>query len=123
MEDCPEGGERCYRCYRLRLEQAARRAREGGFAWFTTTLTISPLKNAARLNEIGAELAERYGVRFLPSDFKKREGYKRSIELSRKYGLYRQDYCGCAFSRAAREKELAARSGENGQALREKPGE
>ncbi len=123
LEDCPEGGERCYRCYRLRLEQAARRAGEGGFDWFTTTLTISPLKNAARLNEIGAELAERYGVRFLPSDFKKREGYKRSIELSRKYGLYRQDYCGCAFSRAAREKELAARSGENGQALREKPGE
>ncbi|MBC5580206.1 epoxyqueuosine reductase QueH [Anaerofilum sp. BX8] len=110
LEDCPEGGERCLRCYRLRLEQAARRAKEGGFDWFTTTLTISPLKNAARLNQIGAELAEEYGVRFLPSDFKKREGYKRSIELSKEYGLYRQDYCGCAFSRAARESELAARA-------------
>ena len=105
LEDCPEGGERCRVCFRLRLEQAAQRAKEGGFDWFTTTLTISPLKNAAALNEIGTALGEAYGVRFLPSDFKKREGYKRSITLSHEYGLYRQDFCGCAFSRAAREKE------------------
>ncbi len=105
LEDCPEGGERCRVCFRLRLEQAAQRAKEGGFDWFTTTLTISPLKNAAALNEIGTALGEAYGVRFLPSDFKKREGYKRSIILSHEYGLYRQDFCGCAFSRAAREKE------------------
>ena len=105
LEDCPEGGERCRVCFRLRLEQAAQWAKEGGFDWFTTTLTISPLKNAAALNEIGTALGEAYGVRFLPSDFKKREGYKRSITLSHEYGLYRQDFCGCAFSRAAREKE------------------
>ena len=105
LENEPEKGERCTVCYRLRLEQAAQRAKEGGFDWFTTTLTISPLKNAAALNEIGTALGEAYGVRFLPSDFKKREGYKRSITLSHEYGLYRQDFCGCAFSRAAREKE------------------
>lgn len=105
LEDCPEGGERCRVCFHLRLEQAARRAREGGFDWFTTTLTISPLKNAAALNEIGQSLGEIYGVRFLPSDFKKKEGYKRSIQLSGEYGLYRQDFCGCAFSRAQRERE------------------
>lgn len=105
LEHCPEGGDRCRVCFHLRLEQAARRAKEGGFDWFTTTLTISPLKNAAALNEIGAALGEEYGVRFLPSDFKKKEGYKRSIALSREYGLYRQDFCGCAFSRAAREAE------------------
>ena len=105
LESCPEGGDRCRVCFRLRLEQAARRAKEGGFDWFTTTLTISPLKNAALLNEIGTELGRQYGVRFLPSDFKKRDGYKRSITLSHEYDLYRQDFCGCAFSRAAREAE------------------
>ena len=99
LEKEPEGGLRCRECFRLRLEASAKKAKELGFEWFTTTLTISPLKNAALLNEIGAEMGEKYGVKWLPSDFKKREGYKRSIELSREYGLYRQDYCGCVFSR------------------------
>ena len=103
LEHIPEGGERCRRCYRLRLEAAARAAREGGFDFFTTTLSISPLKNAARINEIGEELAGIYGVPHLPSDFKKRNGFKRSIELSREYGLYRQNYCGCVFSRPSGE--------------------
>ena len=104
LEDCPEGGERCFRCYRLRLEETARLAKERGFDYFCTTLTISPLKNAEKLNEIGYEAAEKYGVAWLPSDFKKKEGYKRSIELSHQYNLYRQDFCGCAFSRAEAEK-------------------
>ena len=98
-ENDPEGGDRCAICFRLRLEEAAKLAREGGYEFFTTTLTISPHKNADKLNEIGEEVASIYGVLFLPSDFKKRNGYKRSIELSDKYGLYRQDYCGCVFSR------------------------
>lgn len=100
MEKCPEGGERCFRCFRLRLEQTAKRAKEGDYDFFTTTLTISPLKNATKLNEIGEELAKEYGVTWLPSDFKKKEGYKRSIELSKEYDLYRQNYCGCAYSKA-----------------------
>lgn len=104
LEDCPEGGERCFRCYRLRLEETARLAKERGFDYFCTTLTISPLKNAEKLNKIGYEAAEKYGVAWLPSDFKKKEGYKRSIELSHQYNLYRQDFCGCAFSRAEAEK-------------------
>lgn len=95
-----EGGERCFACYRLRLEEAARVAKEGRCDYFTTTLSISPLKNAAKLNAIGKELAEQYGVPYLYSDFKKREGYKRSVELSATYHLYRQDYCGCAYSKA-----------------------
>lgn len=99
LEQCPEGGERCFRCYELRLRESARTAKEGGFDFFTTTLTISPLKNAEKLNETGERLAEEYGVSYLPSDFKKKDGYKRSIELSREYGLYRQDYCGCIYSR------------------------
>ncbi len=98
-----EGNERCFLCYRLRLEEAARVAKEGGYEFFTTTLTISPHKDAVKLNEIGEELATSYGVLFLPSDFKKRNGYKRSIELSDKYGLYRQDYCGCVFSKRIRD--------------------
>lgn len=93
-----EGGERCFRCYALRLGETAKRAAEGDFEYFTTTLTISPLKNAAKLNEIGQEMGERYGVKFLPSDFKKKNGYKRSTELSREYDMYRQNYCGCVFS-------------------------
>lgn len=108
LEDCPEGGERCFLCYRLRLEQAAQAAKAGGYDYFTTTLTISPLKNAQRLNEIGQELAERYGVAFLPSDFKKKNGYKRSIELSRQYDLYRQDFCGCVYSKAQRQRQAEA---------------
>lgn len=98
-----EGNERCFLCYRLRLEEAASVAKEGGYEFFTTTLTISPHKDAVKLNEIGEELATSYGVLFLPSDFKKRNGYKRSIELSDKYGLYRQDYCGCVFSKRIRD--------------------
>ena len=99
LKDIPEGGERCFRCYRQRMEEAARLAKEGGYDYFTTTLSISPLKNAARINEIGEELAEIYHVTHLPSDFKKKNGYKRSIELSHEYDLYRQNYCGCIYSR------------------------
>ncbi len=93
-----EGGERCFLCYHLRLKEAAKLARSEGYDYFTTTLSISPLKNADKLNEIGEELAKEYGVAYLSSDFKKKNGYQRSIELSREYELYRQDYCGCVFS-------------------------
>ncbi len=103
MEDIPEGGERCFRCYGLRLREAAQYARELHMDYFTTTLSISPLKNAAKLNEIGEKLAEEYGVAYLPSDFKKKNGYKRSVELSKEYGMYRQDYCGCVFSMQERK--------------------
>ncbi|MXP75756.1 hypothetical protein GN277_10295 [Lachnospiraceae bacterium WCA-9-b2] len=98
MEHLKEGGERCFRCYELRLREAAEVAKKCGFDYFATTLSISPLKNAVRLNEIGLRLSKEFGVAYLPSDFKKKNGYKRSIELSKKYGLYRQDYCGCEFS-------------------------
>jgi len=98
-----EGGERCTACFRLRLEESAKYAKEKGYDYFTTTLSISPLKDAERLNRIGGELAESYGVPYLFSDFKKREGYKRSIQLSAEYGLYRQDYCGCAYSKREAE--------------------
>ena len=101
-EDCKEGGERCRKCFELRLNETARVARERGFDFFTTTLTISPLKNADVLNEVGREAG---GDMFLPSDFKKKNGYKRSIELSKMFDLYRQDYCGCSFSKAQRERE------------------
>lgn len=104
-EDCPEGGERCFRCFDLRLRETALRALEEKYDYFGTTLTISPLKNAEKLNEIGQSLEEEYGVPWLPSDFKKKNGYKRSIELSEAYELYRQDYCGCAFSKAERERQ------------------
>lgn len=98
MEKIPEGGERCFRCYELRLRESAKLAKEGGFDYFTTTLSISPLKNAEKLNEIGEALEAEYGVKHLTSDFKKKNGYKRSTELSREYDLYRQNYCGCIFS-------------------------
>lgn len=98
LEHLKEGGERCFRCYELRLRESAEVAVKCGFDYFATTLSISPLKNAAKLNEIGMRLSKEYGVDYLPSDFKKKNGYKRSIELSKKYGLYRQDYCGCEFS-------------------------
>lgn len=98
LEHVKEGGERCMKCYELRLRESAWIAKSGGFDYFTTTLSISPMKNAARLNEIGLRLQEEYGVNYLISDFKKKNGYKRSIELSKEYGLYRQDYCGCEFS-------------------------
>lgn len=102
LENAPEGGERCKKCYRLRLEKAAREAKIGEYDYFTTTLSISPHKNAAWINEIGGELENEYSIKFLPSDFKKKNGYKRSIELSKQYGLYRQNFCGCEFSKAMR---------------------
>lgn len=108
LEDLPEGGERCRRCYELRLRRTAEAAAAGGFDFFTTTLSISPYKNAEWLNEIGLSLAQELGVPWLPSDFKKKNGYKRSIELSKEYDLYRQDYCGCAFSKAERDRKTAA---------------
>lgn len=100
-EHCPEGGERCTICYELRLREAAEAAVRGGFDFFTTTLSISPLKDAQRLNAIGRALSEEYGIAYLYSDFKKKNGYKRSIELSEQYHLYRQSYCGCIFSKEA----------------------
>ena len=104
LENCRECGERCFKCYRLRLERTAQEARKYGFDYFTTTLTISPLKNAEKINEIGKELSEEYDIDWLPSDFKKREGYKRSIELSKVHNLYRQNYCGCVFSQNEQNK-------------------
>lgn len=99
LESIPEGGERCLRCFALRLEEAAREAIRRECDYFATTLTISPLKNADAINRIGKEIAEKYNISYLPSDFKKKDGYKRSLELSREYDLYRQNYCGCIFSR------------------------
>ena len=104
LEHVKEGGERCLKCYELRLSEAARMAVKTEADYFTTTLSISPLKNADRLNEIGMRLGEEYGVPYLPSDFKKKNWYKRSIELSREYDLYRQDYCGCEFSMNQRRR-------------------
>ena len=104
LEDLAEGGERCKKCYALRLERAAAAARDGGFDYFTTTLSISPHKNAQWLCEIGEALEGQYGVKYLYSDFKKKGGYKRSCELSDEYGLYRQDFCGCIYSKMARDK-------------------
>lgn len=104
-EEDKEGGERCFICYELRLREAAKYAIEGGFDYFTTTLSISPMKNAAKLNEIGVKIGEELGVKYLVSDFKKRNGYKRSVELSKEYGLYRQDYCGCIYSKLEREQQ------------------
>ena len=102
LENEPEKGARCTVCYRLRLEQAARYAADHGFDWYCTTLSISPMKDPVRLNELGTELGRQYGVPFLPSEFRKKDGYKRSLQLSAEYGLYRQDYCGCEFSAKAR---------------------
>ena len=99
FEAAPEGGSRCEKCFYLRLKKTAETAKEKGFDFFTTTLTLSPLKNAALINEIGARVAEETGIKWLPSDFKKRGGYQKSIELSKEYGLYRQNYCGCVFSK------------------------
>ena len=105
LEEVREGGSRCMGCYELRLNESAEIAVAGGFDYFTTTLSISPMKNAQKLNEIGQRVGEEYGVQYLLSDFKKKNGYKRSIELSGIYGLYRQDYCGCEFSYKARQAE------------------
>lgn len=104
METLPEGGERCRACYRLRIEKSVIFAKEIGYDYVTTTLSISPYKNAAWLNEIGQELAGKYGVKYLVSDFKKGDGYKRSCVLSEKYNLYRQNYCGCVYSKGESEK-------------------
>lgn len=98
LEQCPEGGSRCFKCYELRLRESFRVAKELGFDYVASTLTISPLKNADKINEIGFALAEEYGVSWLPCDFKKKNGYKRSIELSKEFDLYRQNFCGCVYS-------------------------
>ncbi|MGN0241618.1 MAG: epoxyqueuosine reductase QueH [Candidatus Weimeria sp.] len=110
LEQEPERGARCTECFRLRLGRTAEVASENGFDYFTSTLTISPMKDAALLNRIGSEMGEAYGVKWLPSDFKKKNGYLRSCQLSREYGIYRQDYCGCVFSyreRHALEKAVS----------------
>ncbi len=114
LEDVPEGGERCRRCFELRLSRAVRRAAEGGFDYVTTTLSISPMKNAALLNEIGKREAAACGADWLPGDFKKKGGYQRSVELSARYGLYRQDYCGCEYSKAEASARRAARTERDG---------
>lgn len=106
LEEEPERGKRCYLCYGLRLEKTAQIAKRNGFDFFATTLTLSPLKNAEWLNEIGEKVGDRYEMKYLYTDFKKRGGYQQSITLSKQYGLYRQDFCGCKFSKAARQKQL-----------------
>ena len=108
MEDIPEGGERCFACYELRLREAAEYAKAHDFDFFTTTLSISPLKNAAKLNEIGKKLEEEYSVQYLYSDFKKKDGYKKSTEISKEYHMYRQYYCGCVYSKRDRDRQIAA---------------
>ncbi len=112
FEDVPEGGERCFKCYELRMKAAARIAKETGAEFFTTTLSISPLKDAVKINEIGEMLETKTGVKHLTSDFKKRDGYRTSCILSEKYGLYRQDYCGCVFSKKERDERVAKRKDE-----------
>lgn len=109
MEDMPEGGARCFKCYEMRQRKAAEYAVMHGFDYFTTTLSVSPHKNAQVLNEIGLRLEKEYGVKYLVSDFKKKGGYQKSIQYSREYSLYRQDYCGCIFSKKEREQERTAR--------------
>ena len=104
LQNIPEGGERCFKCYEMRQRKAAVYAAENGFEFFTTTLSISPHKNAAKLNEIGLKLEKEYGIRYLVSDFKKKGGYLKSIEYSRQYDLYRQNYCGCVYSKMEAEK-------------------
>ncbi len=104
LEDEPERGRRCEKCFDLRLRETAKRAKAAGADYFCTTLTISPMKDAVLLNDIGEKIAEEEGILFLPSDFKKNNGYLRSCEISKKYDMYRQDYCGCIFSKKEREK-------------------
>ncbi len=106
LENEPEGGRRCEVCFRMRLAYAGRMALDEGFDYFTTTLTISPLKNAPLLNTIGEQISKEIGIPYLVSDFKKREGYKKSIELSAQYHLYRQDYCGCVYSLRDRNQRI-----------------
>ena len=104
LENEREGGKRCHQCYNLRLEETAKKAQELGYDYFTTVLSISPMKNAQWINEIGEELGKKYGIKFLNGDFKKKSRYLRSIEISKEYELYRQDYCGCIFCKVEREK-------------------
>lgn len=115
LEEEKEGKERCFRCYELRLRETAELAAQMGMDYFTTTLSVSPLKNAQKLNEIGERLAAETGISYLNSDFKKKNGYKRSVELSEQYGMYRQYYCGCVFSKRQRDEEIAARAAEKAQ--------
>lgn len=103
LEDIPEGGKRCFKCYELRMDYTAKKALENNYDFFATTLTVSPLKNSIILNQIGEELQTKYNIKYLYSDFKKKNGYKNSIELSKEYNLYRQDYCGCIYSKKERE--------------------
>lgn len=105
LEDCKEGGNRCFKCYRMRLEYTAIKAKELNYDYFGTTLTVSPYKNSQNLNEIGEELEKKYNIKYLYSDFKKNNGYKHSIEMSKEYNLYRQNYCGCIYSQRKNEKE------------------
>ena len=108
LEEVPEGGKRCFACYEMRQREAVRYAWEQGYDYVTTTLSVSPHKNAQKLNEIGLRLGQEFGIAYLVSDFKKKGGYLKSIDLSKEYGLYRQDYCGCEYSRKQRERERAA---------------
>ncbi len=103
LETVKEGGERCWECFELRLARTAQYASEKNYDYFATTLTISPLKNAQKINELGIGLEERYHVKYLRSDFKKKEGFKKSVQLSEKHDLYRQDYCGCVYSKKEAE--------------------
>ena len=110
LEDEPEGGKRCFKCYELRLRECVEYATQNGYDFFTTTLSISPLKNADKLNEIGAMLEKEYNVRYLFSDFKKKDGYKKSTEISKEYNMYRQYYCGCVYSKKQRDDEIKRRN-------------
>lgn len=112
LEQAPEGGERCKKCFEMRLGESAKMAKDGDFDYFTTTLSISPHKNAQLLNEIGELLAQDFGVAYLHSDFKKKNGYRRSCELSNIYDMYRQDYCGCIFSKMETEARLKTKETE-----------
>lgn len=113
METLKEGNERCFKCYELRLREAAEYASKNGFDFFTTTLSISPLKNSLKLNEIGDKVSKEYEVSYLFSDFKKKDGYKKSTEISKEYGMYRQYYCGCVYSKKQRDEEIAIKEQEN----------
>jgi len=113
LENCPEGSERCFLCYEQRMRSTAQLAKGLNFEYFCTTLSVSPHKNAAKLNEIGALLSDEFGVPYLFSDFKKRGGYKRSIELSKQYDLYRQNYCGCIYSRIQAERKDIEKNSSN----------
>jgi len=105
FKDEPERGRRCEVCFEMRMDMSARQAKENGFEIFATTLTISPKKDAALINTKGREASQKYGVNYMDTDFKKQDGYKKSVELTKKFGLYRQDYCGCSYSLVSRKKQ------------------